>query len=64
LEKKELEERAVKKRLVTREEVEGEKPDWQGWFWEWNSKCVKERLKMGPGGKEIEHEECGKRTQK
>lgn len=41
--KKELEERAISKGLISREELEGEKPDWDGWFLEWNSKFVKER---------------------
>ncbi len=42
--KAELEERAKKKGLVTREDLEGEKPDWDGWFLEWNSRFVRERL--------------------
>jgi hypothetical protein len=41
--KKELEERAVQKGLVTREELEAEKPHWHGWFLDWNSELARER---------------------
>jgi hypothetical protein len=30
---------------VRREELEGERPDWEGWFLQWNSKFVKEKLR-------------------
>jgi hypothetical protein len=41
--KKELEERAISKGLLSRKELEGEKPDWEGWFLEWNSKWSQEK---------------------
>ena len=43
--RKELEKRAVERGMVTAEELEGEVPDWQGWFLEWNSKFAKQRTK-------------------
>lgn len=43
--KAELEERAIEKGKLTREELEGETPDWHGWFMEWNSEFVKEKTK-------------------
>jgi hypothetical protein len=45
--KAELEERAIRHGLVTREELEGAKPDWAGEFVEWNSKWQKEQQKKG-----------------
>jgi len=42
----ELEERIVRLGRITREELEGRKPDWQGRFWEWESKWRKGRLKQ------------------
>jgi hypothetical protein len=43
--RKELEKRALEKGVVTEEELEGEVPDWQGWFLDWNSKFAKQRMK-------------------
>jgi len=43
--RKELEERAVRQGLITREELEGAKPDWSNWFLEWNSSFAKEQEK-------------------
>jgi len=40
-----IEERAIEKGFVTREELEGEKPDWHGDFMLWNSKVAKEKQK-------------------
>lgn len=34
----ELEERIIRLGRITREELEGRKPDWEGDFWEWHSK--------------------------
>lgn len=39
----ELEERMIRLGRVTREELEGDRPDWEGEFWEWNSKWQRER---------------------
>lgn len=41
----ELEERMVRLGRVTKEEIEGDKPDWEGEFWEWNSNWQKEMKK-------------------
>jgi hypothetical protein len=41
--KKELEERAINKGLISREDLEGEKPYWDARFLEWNSKFIKEQ---------------------
>ena len=45
--RRELEERAVRQGLITEEELEGAKPDWQGGFWPggivrsvWDFRCV------------------------
>ena len=43
--RKELEERAIERGLITDEELEGRRPDWQAAFLEWNSKFAKERQK-------------------
>lgn len=42
----ELEERIVRLGRITREELEGRKPDWHGAFWEWHSKWRKEQFKQ------------------
>ncbi|MCP5522346.1 MAG: hypothetical protein H7A46_12440 [Verrucomicrobiales bacterium] len=43
---KELEERAVEKGIITREELEGQKPDWHAWWlYDYNSRFARERLK-------------------
>jgi hypothetical protein len=47
--RKELEKRAVERGMVTKEELEGEVPDWHGWFLEWNSKYAKQRRKGRTG---------------
>lgn len=39
----ELEERMVRLGKITQEELEGEKPDWHGEFWNWHSKWQEER---------------------
>lgn len=44
--KKELEERALALNKVTREELEGEEPDWYGKFLEWDSEFVKKANKQ------------------
>lgn len=36
--RQELEERAIKQKLITEEELEGAKPDWNGEFLEWRNK--------------------------
>jgi hypothetical protein len=41
----EIEQRAIKKGLVTREELDGDKPDWQGCFLESNSSFAKAKNK-------------------
>jgi len=41
----ELEERIIRLGRISREELEGNKPDWEGDFWDWESKWRKERLK-------------------
>lgn len=43
--RQELEDRAIKQGLVTAEQLEGDKPDWVGWFMDWNSDFAKEREK-------------------
>lgn len=40
----ELEERIVRLGRITREDLEGKKPDWVGQFWDWESKWRKERF--------------------
>jgi hypothetical protein len=41
----ELEERMIRLGRITREEVEGDKPDWEGKFWEWRSKWQEQKRK-------------------
>lgn len=41
----ELEERMIRLGRITREEIEGDKPDWEGKFWEWQSKWQEEKRK-------------------
>lgn len=41
--KLELEERAISQGLVTRDELEGARPDWEGEFMEWKSRWRKEQ---------------------
>ncbi|MEQ1839948.1 MAG: hypothetical protein ABL994_06045 [Verrucomicrobiales bacterium] len=41
----ELEERIIRLGRITREELEGNKPDWEGDFWEWHSKWRQEQFK-------------------
>ena len=43
--RKELEERAIERGVVTREELEGNRPDWTETFLEWDSKFAKHRYK-------------------
>lgn len=47
----ELEERAIAQGNVTREELEGAKPDWHGDFLDWQSRWRKEQLKKQGGKK-------------
>ena len=47
----ELEERAIAQGNVTREELEGAKPDWHGDFLDWQSRWRKEQLKKLGGKK-------------
>ena len=42
----ELEERIVRLGRITRDELEGNKPDWDGEFWHWQSKWRKRRYKQ------------------
>ena len=44
---KEIMERAIEKRLVTREELEGDKPDWHGEFLEPDSRWEKQQRREG-----------------
>ncbi len=48
----ELEERIIRLGRITREELEGRRPDWQGEFWQWHSKWRQEQFKKV--GKRIE----------
>lgn len=43
--KAELEERMIRLGRVTREEIEGDKPDWEGAFWKWESKWQAQKKK-------------------
>ena len=43
----ELQERMIRLGRITREEIEGDKPDWQGRFWEWESKWKNQKRKEG-----------------
>jgi hypothetical protein len=43
--RKELEERAIERGVITREQLEGNRPEWSETFLEWNSKFVKQRQK-------------------
>ncbi|MCG8602494.1 MAG: hypothetical protein MI807_20275 [Verrucomicrobiales bacterium] len=47
----ELEDRIVRLGRITREELEGRKPDWEGEFWGWYSKWRKQQFKAA--GKEF-----------
>ena len=47
----EIEQRAIEKGKVTREELEGDKPDWDGFFLDPDSKWEKERLRKDNEGK-------------
>jgi hypothetical protein len=49
--RKELEERAIAQGKVTREELEGAKPDWHGDFLAWNSRLAKEQARKTKGKK-------------
>ncbi|MGK0188647.1 MAG: hypothetical protein ACI9R3_004458 [Verrucomicrobiales bacterium] len=49
---KELEERAVRLGYLSREEIEGAKPDWHGEFWDWRSKFMRKQYREH--GEEIE----------
>lgn len=44
---KELKERAIRQGAISREELEGEKPDWLGEFYEWNCERQRKRGKDG-----------------
>jgi len=47
--KKEFEDRAVRQEQITREDLEGAKPDWNGEFMEWDSRWRREQLEaVGP----------------
>jgi len=48
----ELEERIIRLGRTTEEEIEGNKPDWSGDFWEWESSWRREKFKQA--GREIE----------
>lgn len=48
----ELEERIIRLGRITREELEGRRPDWDGEFWEWHSKWRREQFKKA--GRKIE----------
>lgn len=39
----ELEKRAIKQGYISKEELEGDEPDWHGDFLEWNSKFAKQK---------------------
>lgn len=41
--RRELEERAIERGVITREELEGNRPDWTDTFLEWDSKFAKRR---------------------
>jgi len=45
--KKEFEDRAVRQEELTREDLEGTKPDWTGEFMEWDSRWQREQLEIG-----------------
>jgi hypothetical protein len=45
--RKELEEKALRNELVTAEELEGTKPDWEADFLKWDSRWRKEQRKLG-----------------
>ncbi len=45
--KKEFEDRAVRQEEITREELEGAKPDWDGEFIQWDSRWQREQLEVG-----------------
>jgi hypothetical protein len=47
--KKELEERAISQGRVTREELEGTRPDWEGSFLDWRSRWRKDQGTKGGG---------------
>lgn len=49
--RKELEERAIAQGIVTAEELEGAKPDWDGDFLAWESRWMKEKARKAKGGK-------------
>lgn len=48
----ELEERIIRLGRITREELEGRRPDWHGEFWQWHSKWRREQFKKA--GRKIE----------
>ncbi|HTB62600.1 MAG TPA: hypothetical protein VK737_03340 [Opitutales bacterium] len=45
--KKEFDDRAVRHEEITREDLEGAKPDWDGEFLEWDSRWRREQLEIG-----------------
>lgn len=49
--RKDLEERAIAQGNVTREQLEGARPDWEGDFVDWHSRWQKEQLKKAGGRK-------------
>lgn len=45
--KKEFEERAVRQEQISREDLEGAKPDWDGEFMNWDSRWQRDQLEIG-----------------
>ena len=45
--KMEFDKRAVRQEEITREDLEGTKPDWSGQFMQWDSRWRKEQLEIG-----------------
>jgi len=41
----ELEERAVRLGYISRQDLEGAKPDWHGKFWQWRSKFMRSQYR-------------------
>jgi hypothetical protein len=41
----ELEERMIRLGRITREEIEGDKPEWESTFWDWRAKWQAERIR-------------------
>jgi hypothetical protein len=51
--KKEFEDRAVRHEEISREDLEGAKPDWNGEFIQWDSRWQREQLEIG-GPRELD----------